>query len=236
MSSSNPCTPHSKRPSTLNTSFESATTTTSCGMPGCFTYANGEKHAPLLTAFEEFLSIMQNHKDNLIRGSVKIKRRIMEIRVRHSDLESGDADLAELLQVEHSYVEALEAHEDEVAHVKREGMYGDSDGEEEFNEVEEKVELAKSMEDVASNLLSLAEKVFDASKDQQVDAYYVFHLFLDEVVAKAKMEKAKPKGNVGQYELTGAEPYSLDEEAKFENAEEEQEEQGVEEGEKGVRS
>lgn len=157
----------------MNVSVESATTTTSCGMPGCFTCANGEKHAPLLTAFEEFLSIMQNHKDSLIRGSVKIKRRIMEIRARHSDLESGDGDLAELLQVEHSYVEALEVHEDEVAHVKREGMYGDSDGEEVFNEVEEKVELAKSMEDVASNLLSLAEKVFDASKDQQVDAYYI---------------------------------------------------------------
>lgn len=46
------------------------------------------------------------------------------------------------------------------------------------------------------------------------------------------MEKAKLKGNVGQYELTGAEPYSLDEEAKFENAKEEQEEQGEEEGEK----
>jgi hypothetical protein len=117
----------------------------------------------------------------------------------------------------------LEAHEDEVAHVKREGMYGDSDGEEEVNEVEEKVELAKRMEDDASNLLSLAEKASDASKDQQVDAYYIFHLFLDEV-AKAKMEKAKPKGNVRQYELIGAEPYSLDEEAKFENAEEEQEE------------
>jgi hypothetical protein len=70
---------------------------------------------------------------------------------------------------------------------------------------------------------SLAEKASDASKDQQVDAYYIFHLFLDEV-AKAKMEKAKPKGNVRQYELIGAEPYSLDEEAKFENAEEEQEE------------
>jgi hypothetical protein len=148
----------------MNVSVESATTTTSCGMPGCFTCVNGEKHAPLLTAFEEFLSIMQNHKDSLIRGSVKIKRRIMEIRARHSDLESGDADLAELLQVEHSYVEALEAHEDEVAHVKREGMYGDSDGEEEFNEVEEKVELAKSMEDVASNLLSLAEKVLMLQK------------------------------------------------------------------------
>ena len=111
-------------------------------------------------------------------------------------------------------------------------MYGNSDGEEEFNEVEEKVELAKSMEDVASNLLSSAEKVFDASKDQQVDAYYVFHLFLDEVVAKAKMEKAKPKGSVGQYELIGAEPYSLDEETNFENAVEDQEEQGEEGGEK----
>jgi hypothetical protein len=198
-------------------------------MPGCFTCANGENHAPLLTAFEEFLTIMQTHKDNLIRGSVKIKRQIMEIRDGQSDLESGDVDLAELLQVEHDYVGALEAHEDEVAQVKREGMYGDSDGEEEVNEVEENAELAKRMEDVASKLLFLAEKASDASKDQQVDAYSIFHLFLDEV-AKAKMEKAKPQGSVGQYELIGAEPYSLDEEANFENAVEDQEEQCEEEG------
>jgi hypothetical protein len=199
-------------------------------MPGCFTCANGENHAPLLTAFEEFLTIMQTYNDNLIRGSVKIKRQIMEIRDGQSDLESGDVDLAELLQVEHDYVRALEAHEDEVAHMKREGMYWDSDGEEELNEVEENAELAKRMEDIASKLLSLAEKASDASEDQQVDAYAIFHFFLDEV-AKAKMENVKPKGSVGQYELIGAEPYSLDEEANFENAVEYQEEQGEKEGE-----
>jgi len=101
----------------------------------------------------------------------------MEIRDGQSDLESGDVDLAELLQVEHDYVRALEAHEDEVAHMKREGMYWDSDGEEELNEVEENAELAKRMEDVASKLLSLAEKASDASKDQQADAYAIFHFF-----------------------------------------------------------
>jgi len=175
MTSSYPCTQTSEKSSTITQEVENPKNTNSCGVPCCFTCADDERHALLLTLFEEYLSVMQTHKEALIRGSAKIESRIKAIRAEqylNSDLEPGHDELTELAQVLYDYGSALESAEDEVVYAQRARMYGDfdsdaEDGDDEEEEFEETVEVTECDEKVMEETLApLEAEVADAAEPE----------------------------------------------------------------------
>ncbi|KAE9375797.1 hypothetical protein N431DRAFT_502644 [Stipitochalara longipes BDJ] len=166
MASTKVYTPSSELPTAMKEAAEDPNSTTDCGVPGCFTCANGEKHALLLTPFDEYLLIMQNHKEALRRGMANTKGRIAVIKSERldTDLESGHFEQKELEQVIYDYEEALESDEDCIAYAKRAGMYEhgayskeeeEEQGEiEEEEELEDESELAKDKENILDDIAS----------------------------------------------------------------------------------
>jgi hypothetical protein len=166
MASTKVYAPNSELPTAMNEAAEDCKPTSDC-VPGCFTCANGDKHAQLLTPSNEFLLIMQTHNEALRRGMANTKARIAVLKAERldADLESGHDELRELNLVIRDYEYALEGTEYDVAHARGVSMIRDhSDAEEEEEEDEyESDDESEFAEDKDENVLDHLDSEYSPS-------------------------------------------------------------------------
>jgi hypothetical protein len=166
MASTKVYAPNSELPTAMNEAAEDCKPTSDC-VPGCFTCANGDKHAQLLTPSDEFLLIMQTHNEALRRGMANTKARIAVLKAERldADLESGHEELRELNLVIHDYEYALEGTEYDVAHARGASMIRDhcDDEEEEEKEENESGDESEFAEDKDENVLDHLDSEYSPS-------------------------------------------------------------------------